>query len=73
MLPASDEAQRILIDYGFRPLDPTLDAEARDGRAVAAPSCSRWPALGGWAKSNRNVYGPAGSGISLFMPRAWGR
>ncbi|MFO0952034.1 MAG: sulfate ABC transporter substrate-binding protein [Isosphaeraceae bacterium] len=57
------EAQKILSDYGFRPLDPKLEPPDR----VPMPRRLFTMAdLGGWSKVNKDVYGPGGVWDSLF-------
>jgi sulfate transport system substrate-binding protein len=62
----SEEAQRILVAYGFRALDPALDAKAPDGRGPLPPGLFTMKDLGGWSKVNKDVYGPGGVWDSLF-------
>lgn len=57
------EAQRILADYGFRPLDPRLDPPGRD---PLPPGLFTMTDLGGWTKINAEVYDPGGVWDSLF-------
>jgi len=64
------EAQAILADFGFRPLDPKLDPP---GRAPLPPRLFRMADLGGWSKVNKDVYDPGGVWDSLFTGRAKGR
>jgi sulfate/thiosulfate-binding protein len=60
----SEEAQRILVAYGFRPLDPRLDAAS--GRQPLPPRLFTMKDLGGWSRINQEVYGPGGVWDSLF-------
>lgn len=66
----TDEAQKILADHGFRPLDPTLDPP---GRAPLPPGLFTMADLGGWSKVNADVYDPGGVWDSLFTGKARGR
>jgi sulfate transport system substrate-binding protein len=65
----TEEAQQILADYGFRPLDPRLDPP---GRRPLPPRLFTMKQLGGWTKINKDVYDPGGVWDSLFT-RAKGR
>jgi sulfate transport system substrate-binding protein len=56
----SDEGQRILTEFGFRPLDPKRD------RRPLPPRLFTIADLGGWKPINRDVYGPGGVWDSLF-------
>ncbi|MBX6316441.1 MAG: sulfate ABC transporter substrate-binding protein [Isosphaeraceae bacterium] len=53
--------QRILMDYGFRPLDPTLDARP------LPPELFTMKDLGGWSRINNEIYKPGGVWDSLFL------
>lgn len=58
----TEEAQRALAEYGFRPLDPRLEPPGR-------PQPSRlftMKDLGGWSKINKEVYDPGGVWDQLF-------
>ena len=55
----SDEGQKILADYGFRPLDPRLDGPT-DRAPAARELFTHRPTSGGWSKVNKEVYGPGG-------------
>ncbi|WP_406697713.1 sulfate ABC transporter substrate-binding protein [Singulisphaera sp. Ch08] len=61
----TEEAQRILADYGFRALDPKLDPP---GRRPLPSRLFTMKDLGGWTKINKDVYGPSGVWDSLFTP-----
>lgn len=65
----TEEAQRILADYGFRPLDPKLDPP---GRRPLPPRLFTMKELGGWTKINKEVYDQGGVWDSLFT-RSKGR
>jgi sulfate transport system substrate-binding protein len=61
----SSDAQRILGDYGFRPLDPSLETDPH--RKPLPPHLfTMKKALGGWSQVNREVYGPGGVWDSIF-------
>lgn len=62
----SSEGQRILMDYGFRPIDETLEDLANDGRGEPPPGLFTMEDLGGWSKVNREVYAPGGIWDQLF-------
>jgi sulfate/thiosulfate-binding protein len=62
----SEECQKILVGYGFRPLDPKLDAP---GRAPLPPRLFTMADLGGWSKVTREVYDPGGVWDALFTGR----
>ena len=59
----TEEAQKILADYGFRPLDPKLEPP---GRAPLPPRLFTMADLGGWSKVNKEVYDPGGVWDALF-------
>jgi len=63
----SDEAQRILAEYGFRPVDPTLDANP--DRAPLPPQLFTMEDIGGWSKNNKEVFETGGVWDSLFTGR----
>jgi sulfate transport system substrate-binding protein len=65
----TEEAQAILADYGFRPLDPKLEPA---GREPLPPRLFRMADLGGWSEVNAKVYDPGGVWDSLFTSRARG-
>ena len=57
------EGQRILVEYGFRPLDPTMDI------AEQPPLPARlftMRDLGGWPQIKKDLYNPGGVWDSLF-------
>ena len=66
----TDEAQTILSNYGFRPVDPRLDPP---GRAPLPARLFRMADLGGWSKVNHDLYDPGGLWNSLFTGQAKGR
>lgn len=65
------EAQRILSDYGFRPLDARLDNAP--GRPALPSRLFTIADLGGWKKVNKDVYDPGGVWDQLFTRRAGGQ
>jgi sulfate transport system substrate-binding protein len=63
----SPEGQRILADYGFRPVDPA----AAGSQAESLPSGVFTMAdLGGWDAVQDLVYGPQGTWTSIFAAQA---
>jgi sulfate/thiosulfate-binding protein len=64
------EAQMILVDYGFRPLDPQRDAP---GHVPLPPRLFTMKDLGGWSKVNKEVYGPGGVWDALFTDKGKGK
>lgn len=71
----SEAAQRLLSAYGFRPVDPKLDAASAeaDGRPPLPTRLFTMKDLGGWSKINKDVYGPGGVWDALFTDRAGSR
>jgi sulfate/thiosulfate-binding protein len=63
----SDEGQRILTDYGFRPLDSALDTNP--DRAPVPPGLFTMNDLGGWDRNKKEVYETGGVWDSLFIDR----
>jgi sulfate transport system substrate-binding protein len=59
----SEAAQKILADYGFRPLDSGLEPP---GREPLPPRLFTMADLGGWSKINKQVYDPGGVWDALF-------
>jgi len=66
----TEEAQKILADYGFRPLDPKLDPP---GRAPLPPGLFTMADLGGWPKVTREVYEAGGVWDALFTGGSKGK
>jgi sulfate/thiosulfate-binding protein len=62
----SEEAQRILVEYGFRPLDPKLDAKDRQ---PIPPKLFTIKDLGGWSQITKDVYDAGGVWDSLFTQK----
>ena len=63
----SEEGQQILMDYGFRPLDPALDTKS--DRAPLPAGLFTMNDLGGWDRNKKDVYEPGGVWDSLFTGR----
>ena len=61
------EAQKILADYGFRPLDPKLDILPKPAALFTMKD------LGGWSKINKLVYDPGGVWDALFTAKKGGK
>ena len=62
----TDEAQRILVEYGFRPLDPRLDTDST--RKPLPPGLFTMADLGGWKAINKDDLRPRrGLGRSLHV------
>jgi sulfate transport system substrate-binding protein len=66
----SEEGQRILVDYGFRPLNGQLDPP---GRKPLPAQLFTMKDLGGWTKINKEVYDPGGVWDSIFTRKGGGR
>ena len=60
----SDEGQRIVADYGFRPVKP--DAPGAQRRMPLPAKLFTMADLGGWAKIEEELYGPKGLWTSIF-------
>jgi sulfate/thiosulfate-binding protein len=56
----SDEGQRTLAEYGFRPLDPKLDSRPLPDKLFTMRD------LGGWTKVNKEIYDDGGVWDKLF-------
>jgi sulfate/thiosulfate transport system substrate-binding protein len=63
----SEEGQRILVDYGFRPLDRSLDTKT--DRSPLPPGLFTMNDLGGWDRNKKEVYDAGGVWDSLFTGR----
>jgi sulfate/thiosulfate-binding protein len=61
----SDTGQRIVADYGFRPVKP--DTPAPSGALPLPPRLFTMADLGGWAKLEEELYGPKGLWTSIFV------
>ena len=59
----STDGQRILVEYGFRPLDPSIDDPARPPLPSGLFTMKD---LGGWPKIKKEVYDTGGVWDSLF-------
>jgi sulfate/thiosulfate transport system substrate-binding protein len=60
----SDQGQRIVTKYGFRPVKP--EAAAPHGAPALPPKLFTMADLGGWAKLEQELYGPTGLWTSIF-------
>jgi sulfate/thiosulfate-binding protein len=60
----SDEGQDLLVDWGFRPLDPTRDRRPLPLKLFTMAD------LGGWPKIKKSVYDPGGVWDKLFTTKA---
>ena len=60
----SDHGQRIVAEYGFRPVKP--DAPAPQGAQALPAKLFTMADLGGWAKLEQELYGPKGLWTSTF-------
>ncbi|MGP0062105.1 MAG: substrate-binding domain-containing protein [Isosphaeraceae bacterium] len=67
----SPEGQRILADYGFRPIDTSIASES--GRPPLPSGLFKMADLGGWALVQEEVYGPAGLWTRIFAAQSKGR
>jgi sulfate/thiosulfate-binding protein len=59
----SDEGQDLLVDWGFRPLDPTRDRRPLPLKLFTMAD------LGGWPKIKKSVYDPGGVWDKLFTTK----
>jgi len=66
----SADGQRILADYGFRPIDPGLAAELGRPRP---PGLFTIEDLGGWDQVKDKVFGPDGVWTSVFTAGVGGK
>ena len=66
----TEEAQGLLTDYGFRPLDPKLDPP---GRLPLPSRLFTMAELGGWSKVGKELYEPGGVWDSLFTGKGKGK
>jgi sulfate transport system substrate-binding protein len=60
----SDQGQRIFAEYGFRPVKDEVPAPS--GAQPLPPKLFTMAELGGWAKIENELYGPAGLWTSIF-------
>jgi sulfate/thiosulfate-binding protein len=60
----SAEGQRILVEYGFRALDPALDSQS--DRAPLPPGLFTMTDLGGWDRNKKEVFETGGVWDSIF-------
>ncbi len=69
----SAEGQRILAEYGFRPVGPAASETGADDRAPLPAGVFTMADIGGWDAVQDEVYGPAGIWTSIFTAQAKGR
>src|SRR5262249_53879615 len=67
------EGQRILADYGFRPVKPEAVAAGAAGTPPMPSGLFTMADLGGWSVVEDQVYAPAGTWTSLFTSQAKAR
>jgi sulfate transport system substrate-binding protein len=67
----SPDGQRILAEYGFRPVEPDPAARASD-RPPLPPNLFTMADIGGWDAVQDEVYGPAGTWTSIFAAQTKG-
>ena len=67
----SPEGQRILAEYGFRPVDSSTAGDP--GRPPLPPGLFTMADLGGWDQVQEEVYGPAGLWTRIFAAQSKGR
>ncbi len=60
----SDQGQKILAEYGFRPVKSGIDGPK--GAAALPAKLFTIAELGGWAKLEEELYGPKGLWTSIF-------
>jgi sulfate transport system substrate-binding protein len=59
----SNEGQRILADFGFRPMDPALAQSLQLAKPAKLFTMSD---LGGWGRVQQELYGPQGLWTTIF-------
>jgi sulfate transport system substrate-binding protein len=69
----SADGQRILVEYGFRPVGPETTAAVNDFNLPIPARVFNMADLGGWDAVEDAVYGPAGIWTSIFASQAKGR
>jgi sulfate transport system substrate-binding protein len=69
----SSDGQRILAEYGFRPVNTEMAASSADGKPPMPPGVFSISDIGGWDSVQDEVYGPAGTWTSIFASQAKGR
>ena len=69
----SADGQRILAEYGFRPVRPGDSGTGTDAPALLPPGVFTMADLGGWDAVKHEVYGPAGIWTSIFTAQAKAR
>lgn len=67
---SSDEAQKILGEYGFRPVDPRVEVP---GQPPMPPRLFTIRDLGGWSKVKKTVFDAGGVWSSIFTRRDGGK
>jgi ABC-type sulfate transport system substrate-binding protein len=60
----SEEGQRVLVEYGFRALDPALDSQS--DRAPLPAGLFTMTDLGGWDRNKKEVFETGGVWDSIF-------
>jgi sulfate transport system substrate-binding protein len=63
----SAEGQRILAEYGFRPVNRDSSAAAASDKPPLPPELFTMSEIGGWEAVESEVYGPAGMWTSIFV------
>ena len=69
----STDGQRILVEYGFRPVGPETTAAVNDFNLPIPAGVFTMADLGAWDAVEDAVYGPAGIWTSIFASQAKGR
>ncbi len=64
----SSDAQQILADYGFRPVNP--DAKPSSGERQSPAKLFTMADLGGWASVEERLYGPEGLWTTIAAQRS---
>ncbi len=68
----SSDGQRILAEYGFRPLGPDTSATVTNARPPMPAAVFTMADLGGWDKVQDELYGAAGIWTTIFTSQAKG-
>jgi sulfate/thiosulfate-binding protein len=69
----SSDGQRILADYGFRPVKSDSASTGATDKPPMPSSLFTMADLGGWNALQDEVYGPAGTWTSIFTSQVKGR
>ncbi len=69
----SADGQRILAEYGFRPVSPESALTGTSDKPPMPSGLFTMADLGGWNAVQDEVYGPAGTWTSIFTSQAKGR